>query len=299
MPVTETEAGSVGALTLLSRHIRETDALIERAVGEVCGSFAETARLAQTNLDRTSSFLGQSGEENDVGHLMAGSEQVLSHLLERLGEAGEQSRTAIGRLNQIEEWIGKVSRALRHIDDITTANRILAVNVRIQVAQLGQMGSGLGVVADEISAQAKRATEFSDAIATLIGQLRETVALSRDDLTAMASQDRAALDQSRGEVVRTHQNFRDFLDRSQRLLGEAAVGGRHLTVQLHDAVRGLQFQDRAGQRLRYVAGELDRLADGGNDAAELGAMMARTSMEEQRDPAANARATEPGEVELF
>lgn len=312
MPAAELVAGSVGALTLLSRHIRETKALIEGAVEEVCGSFGGTARLSQASFERTAAFLGRAdgGEDVDIAGLIGGSERVLHHLLERLTEAGEKSRSAIGRLNGIETRIGRVAHVLTQIDDITAANRVLAVNARIQVAQLGQSGSGLGVVADEISAQARRSTEFSEAISGLIAELRDAVTLSREDLVEMASHDREAIEESRREVTRAHGDFRRFLDRAQVLLSESAAESRQLTAEIHDSVRGLQFQDRASQRLEYIAGEIDRLsrelvAEMGLDEetvrrhTELAEMMARTSMAEQRDPAANAAARVEGDVELF
>lgn len=235
---------------------------------------------------------------------------VLHLLLERLSEASEKSRSAIQRLNLIDERIGRVAYTLDQINDITAANRILAVNARIQVAQLGQQGSGLGVVADEISQQAKRSSEFSSAIAGLIGQLREAVTLSREDLLVTASHDREALDESKQEVVRTHADFRQFLDRTHLFLTETAEDSRKLTGDIHDSVRGLQFQDRASQRLQFIASELERLS--GEMAAEFGVdagavrwhpsvreMMTRTSMVEQRGIAQSGGDEGSGEVELF
>lgn len=316
MAAAETVAGGVGALNLLSRHIRETKSLMETAVEEVCQSFEDTARLSQSNLERTTQFLGQHTEEPD-GHrgvdlegLIERSERVLHLLLERLSEASEKSRSAIQRLNQIDERIGRVAFTLDQINDITTANRILAVNARIQVAQLGQQGSGLGVVADEISQQAKRSSEFSSAIATLIGQLREAVTLSREDLLVTASHDREALDESKREVIRTHTDFRQFLDRTHVFLKETAEDSRKLTVDIHDSVRGLQFQDRASQRLQFIASEMDRIIGemSAEFSVEAGAamwhpsvreMMTRTSMMEQRGIAQAAGDGGNGEVELF
>lgn len=310
-------AGSACAITLLSRHILETKALIETAVEGVCQSFEDTARLSQLNLERTTHFLGQSdaahagADETNLEVLIARSEQVLHHLLERLSDVCDKSRSATQRLNLIDERIGRVSHTLTQIDDITAANRILAVNARIQAAHLGTQGTGFGVVADEITSQAKLSVAFSNSIAQLIDQLREAVALSRQDLLAAASHDRDAMENSKQEVVRTHADFRSFLDRTQRFLTEAADDGRKLTADIHRSVRGLQFQDRASQRLEYIANELDLLngqfaGDVQFEPKVISAhpivrdMMTRTSMHDQREPASRIAAVEiNSEVELF
>ena len=311
MTAEDTVAGSVSSITLLSRHIRETKSLIETAVEEVCDSFDSTARLSQQNFERTTQFLGQerggAGQEDgaNIAALIGSSERVLHHLLDRLAEASEKSRSAIQRLKEIDERIVRVTHMVDQINDITVSNRILAVNARIQAAQLGEQGRGFGVVADEITMQAKRSTEFSASIATLIEQLRSSVSMSCEDLVDLASHDREAMAESKQEVVRTHADFRVFLDRSQGFLREAAADSHRVTGEIHASVRGLQFQDRASQRLDFIASELDRVGTematefhvkAGDGHEAIGAMMTRTSMREQREPAACVSA---GEVELF
>lgn len=153
--------------------------------------------------------------------------------------------------------------------------------------------------------QAKHSTEAPANIATLIEQLRTSVSMSCEDLIDLASHDREAMEESKQEVVRTHADFRAFLDRSEGFLREAATDSHRVTSEIHASVRGLQFQDRASQRLEFIATELDRVgaamatefhvtARNGHEA--IGAMMTRTSMREQREPAACVSA---GEVELF
>ena len=316
MTVEETVAGSISAISLLSRHIRETKVQIETAVEEVCQSFESTATLSHRNFERTTTFLGQNDKQNapkdgsNLEGLIETSERVLRHLLERLDEACSKSRSAIQRLNQIDERIGRVAYSLAQINEITAANRILAVNARIQAAQLGLQGTGFGVVADEITTQAKRATEFSNSISTLIDQLREAVSLSREDLLEAASHDRDAMNESEREVVRTHTDFRKFLDHTHEFLTEAAGDSRKVTQDIHSSVRGLQFQDRASQRLEFIAGELGRIGEQltisfefdletGDGHPSIGEMMTRTSMKEQRVTAACASTGDDVDVELF
>lgn len=106
MTVEETVAGSVSSIDLLSRHIRETKLLIETAVEQVCDSFDGTARLSQQNFERTTNFLGQEGgahgqeDRASIAALIGSSERVLHHLLDRLAEASEKSRSAIHRLRR-------------------------------------------------------------------------------------------------------------------------------------------------------------------------------------------------------
>lgn len=309
-------AESFCAVTLLSRHVIETKTLIEAAVEEVCQNFEDTARLSQRNFERTTSFLGQDAaggagrEEANLESLIVNSEKVLHHLLDRLADACDKSRSATQRLNQIDACLNGVAFTMSQISEITISNRILAVNARIQAAQFGEQGHGFGVVANEISAQAKRSTEFANTIAGMLEQLRRAVDLSRQDLLESSSHDRIAMEESKQEVVRAHADFRRFLDRTQRFLNETAADSRRLTGDIHNSVRGLQFQDRASQRLQFIANELDALSQGISGDRRLSPdaisasetvrdMMSRTSMLDQREALAVSLALGPGEVELF
>ena len=117
-------------------------------------------------------------------------------------------------------------------------------------------------------------------------------------------------EESKQEVVRTHSDFRRMLDRTQHFLTEAAADSTELTKDIHDSVRGLQFQDRTSQRLQFVASEVERLSEELAAAFEIERtdstahptirdMMTRTSMAEQREPGVLENEAVSGEVELF
>ncbi len=67
-------------------------------------------------------------------------------------EAGDVSRRAIERIEEIDKASQQISDALGQLDQITNSNRMLAFNARIEAAHAGAAGTGFAVVAVELAA---------------------------------------------------------------------------------------------------------------------------------------------------
>jgi hypothetical protein len=131
------------------------------------------------------------------------------------------------------------------------------------------------------------------------------------DLEETASADRISLQTSRDDVERTMSQFRTTLDSTREFIGAMATEGETLSADIFGAVRSLQFQDRANQRISHVIEEINRMY--GNLSAHLGEspgdgadrtlvadLIRRYTMAEERTAAhAEEETAEAEDVELF
>jgi methyl-accepting chemotaxis protein len=113
--------------------------------------FDETRQAVETILDRVNVIQtrAQDGNENVKG-LLTVSEQI-------------------------EKFVGVIR-------DISDQTNLLALNAAIEAARAGESGRGFAVVADEVRNLARKASEASNEIANLVGQISTQTTLASDDI---------------------------------------------------------------------------------------------------------------------
>ena len=254
----EVVAEQTAILPVLAVQLGETVRQIEDAVVGVCTSFEGIAGRSRDSVSRAVRFLGDdSKSEHGLARLIEGFKVTLGSLLDRVAHASEQSAVAIERLESVKSRSTLIGQALLGLNEIAFTNRIVAVNARIEAAHLGEQAASFNLVADEIQAQAKRSNRIVESIAAATRQLDEAVLGAVTLLEKTAHRERKMLEESRREVEATVQTFAGALDRMRAMVNEMATEGKHLSGEVSQAIRGMQFQDRTSQRVHHVIEALD------------------------------------------
>lgn len=305
-------------LTVLRRQLGEAVSDVEQAVVTVCESFAGITQRARETVARAGALLG--GAESD-GKEGAGVEQLVvqaratfEHLLERMERGSELSLEVVRRMEELEASTREVSKAIAEIDAIAFRNKILSLNAKIEAVHVGELGAGFGVVADEISNQARRSTELTEQISAVVSTLRASVDQTTDRLRQFAVADRDRVAASRAEVKATLDALENAHWAMRAGLADTAERSEMLAAEIAHAVVGLQFQDRMSQRIGHVTEALEAmenaLAVRGRGSIDqdrrrqeiAGRLESSYTMDAERAAAGSACVTAPesgGEVELF
>lgn len=104
----------------------------------------------------------------------------------RAQDGNQQVKDLLTVSDQIEKFVGVIR-------DISDQTNLLALNAAIEAARAGESGRGFAVVADEVRNLARKASEASNEIANLVGQISTQ--------TGTASEDIAQVDLLSTEVV--------------------------------------------------------------------------------------------------
>ena len=311
-------SAELAVLPILSRQLRDTSRDIESAVSEVCKSFHGMASRARQAVRNASQMLALGdGGGSGVAPVIQGCRETMVTLLDRLERGGALSRGAIAKMELVEASVGRVARVLEEVEQAALANRIVALNARIEAVHLGDAGKGFEVVAEEISAQAERSTALTcDVRATLewlIGTARDAVG----ELRELAAADRAWIESSRGEITQSLGALEHATQSLESSLSSAAAQSRELASEIDAALLHLQFQDRVNQRIQHVFESLETIhgaisgpegpstATDSNDKGEAVTRLASTytmqceRVVHQDDQPANAAPSDEAEVELF
>jgi methyl-accepting chemotaxis protein len=299
-------------LSRMSAQLKQTSAQIESSVVGVCDSFQGIAQRARSTVSRTAGFLssdgdGASGKMSFEG-LIQNCTGTLVTILNTTEEAGEVSRRAIDRINQIDETSKIILQSLANLEKIAGENKMLALNARIEAAHAGIHGAGFSVVAVEVAAQTQRSLAVTAQVSGLIANLRNLAESAVEDLQRMNQQGAAHVEKSRREVDESLRDMQDAHGEMKQMLNSMTDDGALLANDIGAAVRGMQFQDRASQQIAHVVEDLDTLrarlssravSAGEQEVASNEGFSAFTMYEERLTAGIAGNEAAGGDVELF
>jgi methyl-accepting chemotaxis protein len=299
-------------LNRMGEQLRQTSKQIEDSVVGVCDSFQGIAQRAQATVARATGFLGNDGQstsdKRSFEGLIDACSSTLVKILNTTIEAGDVSRRAIERIEEMDKASQQISEALRQLDQITNSNRMLAFNARIEAAHAGTAGMGFAVVAVELAAATVKSRAVTAQVGELALNLRALAQSTLHDLRNMNEKDAERVEQCRQEVDESLRDLQVAHSEMAAMLNGMTADGALLATDIGSAVRGLQFQDRTSQRIAHVVSDLDTLCarlkmhavpvDPGAAAADEG--FSAYTMQEEREVAGLGEAeSSAGDVELF
>jgi methyl-accepting chemotaxis protein len=302
----------VSRLGRMSTQLKQTSTQIEDSVVEVCASFQGIAERAKAAVARTVSFLGQDGGRGSAKVsfevLIQNCGETLVRILNATLEAGEVSRRAVERIQQMDEAAATIRAAILQLEEISKENKMLVINARIEAAHAGQQGAGFAVVAVEVASQTEKMQKVTGLVDTLASDLRTLAASTLTDLQRMSTREQERVTQCRQEVDDSLKDLRSAHGEMKDMLMGMTEDGALLASDIGSAVRGLQFQDRVSQRIAHVIEDLELIQQrvatnsghGSPGGAHIDEGFSKYTMHEEREVAGMHKAEGAGgDVELF
>lgn len=143
---------------------REQTASVATAMTEMAHSVQEVAQSAQSSLEMVQKVESASESGRKI---MSDNITTINQLETRLN----QSVDAVGELQKMSSQIGSILDVIRNIAEQTN---LLALNAAIEAARAGEQGRGFAVVADEVRVLAKRTTDSTSKIESMISNLQSS-----------------------------------------------------------------------------------------------------------------------------
>ncbi|WP_425542096.1 methyl-accepting chemotaxis protein [Bowmanella denitrificans] len=213
------------------------------------------------------------------------------------------------KVNKIYESMPLVMKALKDIDEIASQTNLLALNAAIEAARAGDAGRGFAVVADEVRALSNRSAEFSEAIQRQLKSIRSQIEGLTHDVGKVASQDVSYVIESKKKIQGALDMIVAKSDEDELTTKELDQVAHRLEGALHNAIRGLQFDDINSQNLNFSRGVIEFIHEhlAQLDDDNLPALIKefhgyletmRIDRQTRRNPVSSSSVS-AGEVELF
>ncbi|WP_415898780.1 methyl-accepting chemotaxis protein [Neptuniibacter sp. QD48_11] len=214
--------------------------------GSLVAKVRETIATTAENLEQEKQSLGNSMSIFDETKLAV--ENILDRVQTIQSNAQEGNANVKGLLTlseQIEKFVGVIR-------DISDQTNLLALNAAIEAARAGESGRGFAVVADEVRNLARKASEASDEIAGLVGQISSKTSIASDDIgqvDILSSEVVASAEQIKAGV----KNVVSLSDRMNTIISASAADTFIETVKLDH----INWKNNVYEGI--VEGKLDRL----------------------------------------
>ncbi|GAA0356409.1 methyl-accepting chemotaxis protein [Bowmanella denitrificans] len=235
--------------------------------------------------------------------------QMLDRFINTTVDMSASSMDLLEKVNKIYESMPLVMKALKDIDEIASQTNLLALNAAIEAARAGDAGRGFAVVADEVRALSNRSAEFSEAIQRQLKSIRSQIEGLTHDVGKVASQDVSYVIESKKKIQGALDMIVAKSDEDELTTKELDQVAHRLEGALHNAIRGLQFDDINSQNLNFSRGVIEFIHEhlAQLDDDNLPALIKefhgyletmRIDRQTRRNPVSSSSVS-AGEVELF
>lgn len=240
------------AISTLTNAFNGLKALLDRQQGEI------KHLLIGANVEGKS-----SGTSKNIGSRMSTFAENTSNTLGRFVDTtvhmSAASMDLVEKVSYIANQMPLVMKALKDIDQIAAQTNLLALNAAIEAARAGESGRGFAVVADEVRALSNRSAGFSNDIQSQLNNVNEAIKSLTNEVGNVASQDMSYVLDAKREVEIAIDELVEKAKADQIIASNLDQISSNLVRVLHEAMRGLQFEDMASQNVRHMLAHLHAL----------------------------------------
>lgn len=252
-------------------------ALLEKfmAVRDVSAKAAKSAAALQKDLEdrsRTDSVYVLAADSRTAIR----DERSVIHELSQCIKGNQEHLGAMGK--EITSGL----ELLKNITDITERSKLIAFNMSIEAARIGEKGRGFKVIITELHRLNERTFEFSRQVSELLGRFREYNQLLVENMdekaAAVVTQAIRGMDAAETAV----DSLVQAVDRTDALVKE--VNGMSGTIDhdLDKILESLQFQDITRQMIEGAQYILDFLEHSRDACADLASMSVPDELVKER-----------------
>lgn len=248
-------------LELLPLWQRQTDlakSQMEQSITELVNRFSEIhGRLQSSVASAQATATGMSGNQGLSGVIDFANVE-LGQLVQTLRNAIQQRDELLGEITGLSEITNELSTMGADVAGIASQTNLLALNAAIEAARAGEYGRGFAVVADEVRTLSSRSGETGSRIGKRIQQANAALQKTLDRTTEYAAQDDERLSQSEASIEEVLKQFQQSSERIIRSADALESESSHVQHSVEEVLVNLQFQDRVGQILSHVTGDIEK-----------------------------------------
>jgi methyl-accepting chemotaxis protein len=239
-------------------HIETSRAQMEKSVTSLTAQFAEIVDRLDSTVDtasRTTSDVEDQG--NGLVAVFARSEEELHAVLSSQTSAMNSMHTMLDKVEGLNQFTKQLEDMAMDVAKIAQQTNLLALNAAIEAARAGELGRGFAVVAKEFRMLSNQSGQTGRRITETVSVISQAIASTCQAAQESVRQEGDSMQASEGRIQGVLDGFRNItnaLVRSGDLLKEESLSIKN---EIGHALVELQFQDRVGQILAQVKGNVE------------------------------------------
>lgn len=187
--------------------------------------------------------------------------QVMQYFIEILITISKQSIQTVHQIDDVVSQMDSVHALVADVKSIADQTSLLSLNAAIEAARAGESGRGFAVVADEVRKLSDHSNEFNDRIKDSVYRTKDSINEARNIVGQVASKDMSLAITTKSRVDRMLESLKHINETTSRNLDQASALADGINENVNTAVRGLQFEDIATQKIEAALSHLEQLSN--------------------------------------
>ena len=249
----------VQVLPVWERQISLARGQTEAAIFALSQRFMGIQEKIVSAVDASQQTAGDIGGSDGMLAILNRSKQKLGVVINSLESALDGRKALLVEISQLVKFIDELKRMAAEVGSIADRTNLLALNAAIEAARAGEAGRGFAVVADEVRKLSNMSGQSGKRMGELVVNINSAITATLQDAEQSAKLDVDMMGNARASVQGVLDEFgmaAGKLTDSSDILQRESSGIR---TEVEEVLVSLQFQDRVGQILAHIEGDISKL----------------------------------------
>ncbi|WP_297575389.1 methyl-accepting chemotaxis protein [uncultured Deefgea sp.] len=203
-----------------------------------------------------------ASESSHGGNIIATihrSEAQLNNIVKALEQVLKDRAALLIELEGLGQLNIELKQMATSVTEIAEQTNLLALNAAIAAAQAGEAGRGFAVVADEVGKLSTLSGETGKHICSKVESMNATIECALAAAKNQSIAEVRIIDASKNRIDAVVQDFHQTADQLRQTVQQLNTESQAVEQEIHEVLVHLQYQDRMGQIMGHVQGDMDKL----------------------------------------